>query len=50
MTSMEIMHERVEDGTLHITMGLTTNIFAPVPAAHAQRAAETVVDEVTAPA
>ena len=31
MTSMEIIEdgERVEDGALHISMQLTTNIFAP---------------------
>ena len=34
MTSMEITEdgERVEDGALHISMQLTTNIFAPLVA------------------
>ena len=38
MTSMEITEdgERVKDGALHITMQLTTNIFASLPAALAQ--------------
>ena len=45
MTSMEITDECVQDGAVHITMGLTTNIFAPTM--HVQPEAEAAQDEVT---